>query len=297
MEVREKEIYKVTLIGSAVNAILIVMKFIAGFVGKSSAMVADAVHSLSDFISDIIVLVFVKIAGKPKDKSHDYGHGKFETLATMIIGIMLIAAGVGLMVNGIGNVMGSLQGESLERPTMLALIVAIVSIALKEWLYRYTVSSGRKLNSRAVIANAWHHRSDAVSSLGTLLGISGAMFLGDKGRILDPIAAIIVSILIIKSGYDIVKPCISELLEASLPDDKENEIEKLVTSVPGIDSIHNLRTRRIGNAIAVDLHAKMDGNLTLSDAHEKATAAEKAIKKAFGENSIINIHMEPSSGS
>ena len=297
MEVREKEIYKVTLIGSAVNAILIVMKFIAGFVGKSSAMVADAVHSLSDFISDIIVLVFVKIAGKPKDKSHDYGHGKFETLATMIIGIMLIAAGVGLMVNGIGNVMGSLQGESLERPTMLALIVAIVSIALKEWLYRYTVSSGRKLNSRAVIANAWHHRSDAVSSLGTLLGISGAMFLGDKWRILDPLAAIIVSILIIKSGYDIVKPCISELLEASLPDDKENEIEKLVTSVPGIDSIHNLRTRRIGNAIAVDLHAKMDGNLTLSDAHEKATAAEKAIKKAFGENSIINIHMEPSSGS
>ena len=297
MEVREKEIYKVTLIGSAVNAILIVMKFIAGFVGKSSAMVADAVHSLSDFISDIIVLVFVKIAGKPKDKSHDYGHGKFETLATMIIGIMLIAAGVGLMVNGIGNVMGSLQGESLERPTMLALIVAIVSIALKEWLYRYTVSSGRKLNSRAVIANAWHHRSDAVSSLGTLLGISGAMFLGDKGRILDPIAAIIVSILIIKSGYDIVKPCISELLEASLPDDKENEIEKLVTSVPGIDSIHNLRTRRIGNAIAVDLHAKMDGNLTLSVAHKKATAAEKAIKKAFGENSIINIHMEPSSGS
>ena len=297
MEVREKEIYKVTLIGSAVNAILIVMKFIAGFVGKSSAMVADAVHSLSDFISDIIVLVFVKIAGKPKDKSHDYGHGKFETLATMIIGIMLIAAGVGLMVNGIGNVMGSLQGESLERPTMLALIVAIVSIALKEWLYRYTVSSGRKLNSRAVIANAWHHRSDAVSSLGTLLGISGAMFLGDKWRILDPIAAIIVSILIIKSGYDIVKPCISELLEASLPDDKENEIEKLVTSVPGIDSIHNLRTRRIGNAIAVDLHAKMDGNLTLSVAHKKATAAEKAIKKAFGENSIINIHMEPSSGS
>ena len=297
MEVREKEIYKVTLIGSAVNAILIVMKFIAGFVGKSSAMVADAIHSLSDFISDIIVLVFVKIAGKPKDKSHDYGHGKFETLATMIIGIMLIAAGVGLMVNGIGNVMGSLQGESLERPTMLALIVAIVSIALKEWLYRYTVSSGRKLNSRAVIANAWHHRSDAVSSLGTLLGISGAMFLGDKWRILDPIAAIIVSILIIKSGYDIVKPCISELLEASLPDDKENEIEKLVTSVPGIDSIHNLRTRRIGNAIAVDLHAKMDGNLTLSVAHKKATAAEKAIKKAFGENSIINIHMEPSSGS
>ena len=296
-DVREKEIYKVTLIGSAVNAILIVLKFIAGFVGKSSAMVADAVHSLSDFISDVIVLIFVKIAGKPKDKTHDYGHGKFETLATMIIGILLIIAGIGLLINDVNNVIRSLHGELLERPTMLALIVAVIAIASKEWLYRYTVSNGKKLNSQAVIANAWHHRSDAVSSLGTLIGISGAMFLGDKWRILDPIAAIVVSIFIIKSGYDIVNPCISELLEASLPEDKENEIENLVTSVPGIEFIHNLRTRRIGNGIAVDLHAKMDGNLTLSEAHEKATAAEKAIRKESGENSIINIHMEPFSGS
>ena len=295
MDVRE--IYKVTLIGSAVNAILIVLKFIAGFVGKSSAMVADAVHSLSDFISDVIVLIFVKIAGKPKDKTHDYGHGKFETLATMIIGILLIIAGFGLLINGVNTVIRSLHGELLERPTMLALIVAVVSIASKEWLYRYTVSNGKKLNSQAVIANAWHHRSDAVSSLGTLIGISGAMFLGDKWRILDPIAAIVVSVLIVKSGYDIVKPCISELLEASLPEDKENEIENLVTNVPGIEFIHNLRTRRIGNGIAVDLHAKMDGNLTLWEAHEKATAAEKAIRKVFGDNSIINIHMEPFLGS
>lgn len=293
MEVREKEIYKVTLIGSAVNAMLIVLKFIAGFAGHSSAMVADAVHSLSDFISDVIVLVFVKIAGKPKDKGHDYGHGKFETLATVIIGILLMLAGIGLMINGIETVVRSLHGETLERPTMLALIVAVASIASKEWLYRFTVNRGKKLNSQAVIANAWHHRSDAVSSLGTLIGISGAMFLGEKWRILDPIAAIVVSVLIIKSGYDIVKPCIGELLEASLPDDKEKEIEKLVLSVPGIVFIHNLRTRRIGNGIAVDLHAKMDGNLSLSEAHEKATAAEKAIKKEFGENSIINIHMEP----
>lgn len=297
MEIREKEIYKVTLIGSAVNAVLIVLKFIAGFVGRSSAMVADAVHSLSDFISDVIVLMFVKIAGKPKDKGHDYGHGKFETLATVIIGILLIVAGVGLMINGIETVIRSINGETLERPTMLALIVAVVSILSKEWLYRYTISSGKKLDSQAVIANAWHHRSDAVSSLGTLIGIAGAMFLGDRWRILDPIAAIVVSLLIIKSGYDIVKPCISELLEASLPEDKEKEIEKLVLDVPGIVFVHNLRSRRIGNGIAVDLHAKMDGNLTLSEAHEKATAAEKAIKKAFGENSIINIHMEPASGS
>lgn len=294
---REKEIYKVTLIGSAVNAVLIVLKFIAGFVGRSSAMVADAVHSLSDFISDVIVLIFVKIAGKPKDKGHDYGHGKYETLATVIIGILLIIAGIGLMINGIEAVIRSLNGEELERPTMLALIVAIVSILSKEWLYRYTIKAGKKLDSQAVVANAWHHRSDAVSSLGTLIGISGAMFLGDRWRILDPIAAIVVSILIIKSGYDIVKPCISELLEASLPEDKEKEIENLVLGVPGIKFVHNLRTRRIGNDIAVDLHAKMDGGLTLSEAHEKASAAEKAIRHVFGKNTIINIHMEPSSDS
>ncbi|MDE6282896.1 MAG: cation diffusion facilitator family transporter [Muribaculaceae bacterium] len=293
MEAREKEIYTVTLVGTAVNAILIVLKFIAGFVGRSSAMVADAVHSLSDFISDIIVLVFVKIAGKPKDKGHDYGHGKFETLATMIIGVLLFIAGIGLMINGVESVIASLNGQTLERPTMLALVVALASIGSKEWLYRYTLKAGKRLNSPAVTANAWHHRSDAVSSLGTLVGIAGAMFLGDRWRILDPIAAIVVSVFIIKSGYDIVKPCIAELLEASLPDNTEREIITLVMSVPGIESVHNLRTRRIGNGIAIDLHAQMDGNLTLSQAHEKATAAENAIRRAFGNNSIINIHMEP----
>lgn len=293
MEAREKEIYAVTLKGTVVNAALIVLKFIAGFLGRSSAMIADAVHSLSDFISDVVVLVFVKIAGKPIDESHDYGHGKFETLATMIIGILLVCAGIGLMVNGIETVIRSIHGAELSRPNMLALLVAVVSILSKEWLYRYTVRSGKRLDSQAVMANAWHHRSDAVSSLGTLIGIAGAMFLGDKWRILDPIAAIVVSVLIIKSGYDIIKPCISELLEASLPADKEKEIIRLVTGVPGIEYVHNLRTRRIGNRIAVDLHAKMDGGITLSEAHEKATAAENAIRQTFGENSIINIHMEP----
>ncbi len=293
MKTREKEIYAVTLKGSAVNAVLIVLKFIAGFVGRSSAMVADAVHSLSDFLSDVIVLVFVRIAGKPKDKGHDYGHGKFETLATIIIGILLVFAGIGLMINGVEAALRSIRGELLERPTMLALAVAVVSILSKEWLYRYTIRIGKKLDSHAVIANAWHHRSDAVSSLGTLIGISGAMFLGERWRILDPIAAIVVSILIIKSGYDIIKPCIGELLDASLPEDDEKEIISLVVGVPGIISVHNLRTRRVGNVIAIDLHAKMDGNLTLSQAHEKATAAENAIKSIFGSNTIINIHMEP----
>ncbi|MDE6067276.1 MAG: cation diffusion facilitator family transporter [Duncaniella sp.] len=293
MHTRERQIYTVTLTGSAVNAVLIVLKFLAGFLGRSSAMVADAVHSLSDFISDVVVLIFVRIAGKPRDKGHDYGHGKFETLATLIIGVLLGVAGIGLMINGIESVVKSLNGESLPRPTMLALAIAIFAIVSKEWLYHYTLRAGNRLDSPAVVANAWHHRSDAISSIGTLVGISGAMFLGDRWRILDPVAAVVVSVFIIKSGYDIIKPCISELLEASLPENKEREIIRLVKSVPGIEMVHNLRTRRIGNAVAVDLHAKMDGNITLSEAHAKATAAEIAIKKAFGDNAIINIHMEP----
>ena len=285
--------YRVTLIGSAVNAVLIVLKFIAGIFGKSSAMIADAVHSLSDFITDVIVLVFVKIAGKPRDKGHDYGHGKFETFATMIIGLLLSLAGVGLLANGIDLVIKSCNGHTLERPTMLALVIAVVSILSKEWLYRFTAAKGREVNSQAVVANAWHHRSDAISSAGTLVGVAGAMFLGDSWRILDPIAAIVVSLFIIKSGYDIMKPSVNELLESSLPEAQETEIRQLVLDVPGIISVHNLRTRRIGNGIAVDLHAKMDGSISLTEAHSRASAAERAIRGRFGANAIINIHMEP----
>lgn len=293
MDNREKIIYRTTLIGTAVNAILIVLKFIAGFVGRSSAMVADAVHSLSDFVTDVIVLVFVKIAGKPRDKGHEYGHGKFETLATVIIGLILVIAGIGLMINGIELVIKSIKGDILPQPGAIALIIAVVSILSKEWLYRFTIRKGKEVNSQAVIANAWHHRSDAISSGGTLVGIAGAMFLGERWRILDPIAAIVVSLFIIKSGYDIMKPCVKELLEASLPEDQEQEIFNIVTSVPGIKNVHNLRTRRIGNGIAVDLHAKMDGNLSLSAAHAIATLAEKAIKQRFGDDTFVNIHMEP----
>lgn len=293
MEDREKKIYRITLTGTAVNVVLVVLKFLAGIFGRSSALIADAVHSLSDFVSDIVVLIFIKIAGKPRDDGHDYGHGKFETLATLIIGVLLGVAGVGLMIEGVETVIRSVKGELLPRPTMIALIVALVSILSKEWLYHYTVRGGRKIGSQAVIANAWHHRSDAISSVGTLVGVAGAMFLGERWRILDPIAAIVVSVLIIKSAYDIIRPSINELLEASLPGEQEDEIRNLVTAVPGILDAHNLRTRRIGNGIAVDLHARMDGRQSLLDAHRLATEAEQAIKARFGDNSIINIHMEP----
>lgn len=293
MNTREKDIYKVTIVGTIVNAVLVAIKFVAGIIGRSSALVADAVHSLTDFISDIIVLVFVKISGKPRDAEHGYGHGKFETLATLIIGVLLAAAGIGLLLNGAKQVWDSLRGNILPEPTWIALAVALISIVSKEILYRYTVKEGKRLNSDAVIANAWHHRSDAISSIGTMVGIGGAMFFGEKWRILDPLAAVVVSFFIIKAGYDIIKPAINELLEASLPKDQTEEIVKTIQSIKGVEGLHNLRTRKIGNAIAIDVHVKMDGNLKLVEAHEIASRIEQAIRDRFGEGSMIYVHMEP----
>lgn len=290
---RQRQIYKVTLIGSAVNAGLVLLKFIAGFVGRSSAMIADAVHSLSDFATDIIVLLFVKISGKPRDTTHDYGHGKYETLAALIVGIILLAVGVGMLIEGIKSVIDAAHGSLLPRPGMIALIVAVISIVSKEILYRYTVKAGRTLNSSALVANAWHHRSDAISSLGTLFGIAGAMFLGEKWRILDPIAAIIVSGLIIKASWDIMRPSANELLEGSLPENIEKEIVTTIKNVSGVLGTSHLKTRRIGNTFAIDVNVKMDGNITLYAAHAIASNVEDALRMKFGKDIQISVHMEP----
>ena len=201
---REKEIYKVTLVGSAVNVVLLVFKFVAGIVGHSSAMIADAVHSLSDFVTDVVVLVFVKISSKPKDKTHDYGHGKYETLALTIIGIALLAVAIGIIVNGATKIALWLDGTELEAPKMLAFWAAIVSIVLKEAVYRYSIIKAKSLNSKAVEANAWHHRSDALSSVGTAIGIGGAIFFGQKWTILDPIASVVVGAFIIKVAFGLL---------------------------------------------------------------------------------------------
>lgn len=290
---REKGIYKITIIGSVVNFLLLVFKFIAGILGHSAAMLADAVHSLSDFITDIIVIVFVRISNKPVDKGHDYGHGKYETLATAIIGLVLMCVGFGIFWNGASTIYDFLHGKQLEAPRMLALIAAIVSIVFKEILYQYTVIKGKKLNSKAVIANAWHHRSDAFSSIGTAIGIGGAILLGDRWRVLDPIAAVIVSLFIIKVSIQLLIPCVDELLEKSLPDDVEREIEQTVLSFPGVSQPHNLRTRRIGNHYAIEVHVRMDGNIPLKEAHQVATAIEAKLKEQFGTDTHVGIHVEP----
>ena len=290
---REKEILKVTLMGSIVNFLLLIVKFVAGIVGHSAAMVADAVHSLSDFVTDIIVIVFVRISGKPEDKEHNYGHGKYETLATAIIGLILLFVGAGILFNGVKSVANVFKGESFVAPSMMALLAAAISILLKEVLFRYTVYKVKKLNSQALVANAWHHRSDALSSIGTFIGIGGAICLGEKWRILDPLAAIVVSIFIMKVALQLLRPCVDELLERSLPPETEEKILAIILSYPEASSPHHLRTRRIGNHIAIEVHVRMDGSIPLSDAHSLASKIEKELKEYFGNDTHVGIHMEP----
>ena len=290
---RERGIYKVTLVGSVVNVILVAFKFITGIIGNSAAMIADAVHSASDLLTDVIIIVFVRISNKPKDKSHDYGHGKFETFATLIIGIVLLLVGLGIMWSGVTRIFSVIQGEVLPSPGMIAFYAAVFSIVSKEILYRYTVVSGRKLKSDATIANAWHHRSDALSSIGTAVGIGGAILLGEKWTILDPLAALVVSFFIIKVAFQLTKPCIGELMEKSLSDDIENEIISIVESFDGVSNLHNLHTRKLGNNCAIEFHIRMDGKISLAAAHDKITEIEHCLKQRYGMKTHVIIHAEP----
>lgn len=290
---RLKRIYKVTLAGGAVNVLLLAFKFVAGILGHSAAMLADAIHSLSDFVTDLIVLIFVRISERPQDKSHDYGHGKYETLALTIIGMALLAVAVGIFINGISRIAAWCHGQELQAPGMLALWAALASIILKELIYRYTIINARKLDSSALEANAWHHRSDALSSIGTAIGIGGAVLLGQRWVVLDPIASVIVGAFIVKVAVELILQGMRELLEHSLPDEIEEEIIQIAQSEPDVIQPHDLRTRRIGNRYAIELHILLSGDITLSKAHEHADSIEEKLKQRFGKFTHIAIHMEP----
>ncbi len=290
---REKSIYKVTLVGSAGNLALLTFKFVAGVLGHSAAMVADALHSLSDFFTDLIVLLFVKVSAKPQDESHDYGHGKFETLATLFIGLALVGAAIGIIVAGSVKFADWLNGKTLEVPGKLALWAALISILLKEALFRYTLARGRTLDSQAVVANAWHHRSDALSSVGAAIGIGGAILLGERWAVLDPLASIVVGAMLMKVAWDLLKGSFGELTDQSLSVEEEREILDIITACPGVSEPHNLRTRKIGNRIAIESHIRMDGNISLAAAHEQASAIERKIKDRFGPDTLVTLHMEP----
>lgn len=290
---REREIYQVTLVGSAGNILLLVFKFIAAIVGHSSAMMADAVHSLSDFATDIIVLIFVRVSAKPQDQSHDYGHGKFETFATFIIGLSLLVVAIGIVIAAVLKIVQWAGGAELGAPGRLALWAALVSIAVKEALFQYTAARGRALDSQAVVANAWHHRSDALSSIGAAIGIGGAILMGNRWTVLDPMASVVVGFMLVKVAYDLLKASIGELTEGSLPEETEQEIVSIIRSFPEVSEPHNLRTRRIGNRIAIEAHVRMDGNLTLHVVHDCASAIERRLKERFGSSTHVSIHMEP----
>ena len=290
---REKQIYKVTLVGSAGNVLLVIVKFIAGILGHSSAMVADAIHSLSDFLTDVVVLVFVGVSARPQDTSHDYGHGKFETLATLFISLALAGAAIGIIVSGALKFAAWLEGAELPAPGKLALWVAILSIIVKELMFQYTARNGRRLESSALTANAWHHRSDALSSIGTAIGIGGAVLLGGRWTVLDPLASIVVGAMLLGVAWKILRPSMGELTDASLPEETETEIMDILCSNPGVTEPHNLRTRRIGNRVAIEAHIRLDGAMSLNKAHERTSEIEKQLKDRFGPETIVTLHMEP----
>lgn len=287
----------VTWVGFWWNAVLCVAKVVGGVLGRSNALIADGIHSLSDLLSDIIVLVMVGIARRKPDAKYQYGHGKYETFATLLLSVVLLIVAVGIFWNGMHNVLAASRGELLPKPGFIALVLCLLSLVVKEWLYRYTRRAGERINSSAVVANAWHHRSDAFSSVATLLGVAGALFLGEKGRLLDPVAAMVVAVMIVGVSVKMALPAIKELLEIALPVDVENKIKEAIMSTPGVRAFHHLRTRRNGSSVIVEIHIKVDPYITVITAHDIATVVEKNIAGVFDKDtSIVTTHIEPYEG-
>ncbi|MCD8282456.1 MAG: cation diffusion facilitator family transporter [Prevotella sp.] len=293
LSAREREIYKVTIAGSGANFLLLAFKFIAGIAGHSAAMIADAVHSLSDFVTDIIILVFVRISARPQDCKHDYGYGKYETMATAAVACLLAVAGIEIMKSGAAEIWQFIKGTDVPEPRPVAFIAAVVSIVVKEIMFQYTNIPGKRLGAGIVIANAWHHRTDALTSVGTATGIGGALLLGGKWSVLDPATALVMSFFILRVAVKLFIPTFAELTERSLSEDIEKEIEDIALSFPGVSDPHRMRTRRIGSYYALDMHIRMDKHLTLETVHHTTVEIERTLKEKFGKRTLINIHVEP----
>ena len=290
---REKEIYRITLWGSVVNILLTGLKFAAGIIGSSSAMIADAVHSLSDLLTDFVVLLFVRISSRPADVDHPYGHGKYETLATGIVAISLLGAGGVLAAEGIERIVRCVQGEPLMLPGKIALWAALISIAAKELIYQVTMRVSRRVQSSALKANAWHHRTDALSSIATATGIGGALLFGGRWAILDPIAAVLVSVFILVTAGKLLHEAVQDLMEKRLPEEVEEEIRRIATSDSEMSELHHLRTRRVGNVYSIEMHLRMRGDTSLYEAHRHSMLLEQRLRERFGEGTMITIHIEP----
>lgn len=290
---RAERAIRVTYLGVAVNIALLACKFAAGFLGNSQAMIADAVHTLSDFATDIAVLIGIRYSRKPKDEDHAYGHGKYETIAAAVVGLVLLLVGGKIGWDAIHTIFDAVRGEPVPKPAQIAFWAAVASIVAKEILYRKTVLVGRAIENDAVVANAWHHRSDAMSSVGTAIGIGAATFLGAEWTIMDPIAAIVVSFLLIKVAFDIVKDQIGCLTEQSLSAEIHSEIEALALSFPDISYPHNVRTRSVGKTVVIDMHVRVNPEMRVAEAHAVVSDLEQKLRDRFGDDTIANVHIEP----
>ena len=292
-----REARHVTWVGFWCNAALGLAKILTGIFARSSALIADGIHSFSDFVSDVIVLAMVGIARKEPDRRHEYGHGKYETLATILLSLVLFAVAIGILCDGVEKIIDFAHGKEIPRPGVWALVICAVSIVVKEWLYQYTRRVGRKIGSEVVVANAWHHRSASFSSIATLAGVAGTMFLGKAGGICDPAAAVIVSAFIIAVSVKMAVPALHELLEISLPEHELRSISEAIVSTQGVKAFHHLRTRRSGADVIVDMHIKVDRHITVEEAHKIATEVEEKVGHLYPKGTpIVTVHVEPYRG-
>lgn len=286
----KKIIEKLSSVGIIGNIILVAFKLYAGIVGNSSAMVSDAIHSLSDVFATIIAALGVRISKKVPDKEHPFGHDRVESLASMALGIILIATGISIGVTGVKQILAG-NYDQIPTPSAIALVAAVVSIIVKEAMFQYTKYYAIKLKSSAFMADAWHHRSDALSSIGSLIGIGGAM-LGFP--VMDSIASVIICICILKVGYDILKEAISNVMDTSCGPDYDKELKSFMESLPGVDRVDLVQSRRFGNKIYIESEIAVDGNLSLEKAHKISEDVHDAVEKRSSDIKHIMIHVNPS---
>lgn len=284
----------VTWVGFGYNAFLGILKVLGGIFSRSSALLADGIHSFSDFFSDIIVIMMVGISRKKPDERYQFGHGRFEALATVILSLVLILVALGIFYEGVLNIIKYCQGEELPRPTWVAMAIIILSIIIKEWLFHYTKRAGVMIKSEVVIANAWHHRSDSFSSIATLIGVGGSMFFGEKWRVLDPVAAIVVGIFIVIVSVELARPALQEMLGVSLKKDEKKRILKALKNTDGVMAYSDFRTFKSGNDGYVIVHIKVDPEINVKEAHVIASNAEHNMRMSVSDMKIhASTHIEP----
>ena len=281
---------RVSAVSLAINLLLSVFKFAAGILAFSSAMISDAVHSASDCFSTIIVILGINISNRKADKNHPYGHERIESIAAIILSIMLFATAVAIGKSGVDNLIGYANGEIIKTPALLALIAAFVSIVVKEWMYWYTRAAALKINSGALMADAWHHRSDMLSSIGSLIGIGGAM-LGIV--VLDSIASLVIMLMILKATFSIAMVAVNQLIDKSADDSVVEKIKNIIFSVDGVLEIDDLKTRQYGNKLYVDVEIAVDGDLRLTQSHEIAENVHAEIEEKILNVKHCMVHVNP----